>query len=78
MSARDLKAALGRGRWKAYFKFLVEPNPWDPPTPAEHEIDLFGYRFEEPDPLLLDGRIKTDRAASPAAAAAGAIATAPR
>ncbi len=27
MSARDRKAALGR--WNAYFKFVVERNPWD-------------------------------------------------
>src|SRR5262245_50507201 len=29
MSAKDLKAALGRARWNAYFKFVVERNPWD-------------------------------------------------
>jgi hypothetical protein len=32
------------------------------------EIDLFGYRFETPDPLLLDGRIKSDRVADTAVA----------
>jgi hypothetical protein len=167
MSARDLRAAIGKACWNAYFKFVVERNPWDRQvsywqfsrakmnTPDmslrdslqlprarlknpkyymvddelvvdhviryEHldadlavvmshlglasaldlprangayrksgdyrghfddetrdwvaqayktEIDLFGYRFETPDPLLLDGRIKSNHAADSAAAPA--------
>src|SRR5262245_19944983 len=163
MSARDLKAALGKARWNAYFKFVVERNPWDRQVsywqfsrtkmnaaemtlrgslamprsrlknpkyymidgelvvdhviryehlgadlalvmshlglgneldlPRAHyddetriwvadayktEIDLFGYRFEEPEPLLLDGRIRTDRAASATAPPLPSIANVPR
>ena len=175
MSARDLRAALGRARWNAYFKFVVERNPWDRQVSYwqfsrtkmnapdmslrdslavprarlknpkyymidgelvvdhviryEHldadlarvmshlglgealdlprangafrksgdyrvhfdddtrnwvaeayrtEIELFGYRFEDPDPLLLDGRIKTDRAASATALPLPSIANVPR
>jgi hypothetical protein len=175
MSARDLRSALGRARWNAYFKFVVERNPWDRQVSYweftrgkmnmpdmslrdslelprsrlknpknymidgalvvdhvvryEHldtdlaqvmchlglsdkldlprangayrksgdyrahydlearnwvaeayktEIDLFGYRFDDPDPLLLDGCIKTDRPVSAAALKADHVATAPR
>jgi Sulfotransferase family len=173
MSASDLRAAIGKACWNAYFKFVVERNPWDRQVSYwqfsrakmnapdmslrdslalprsrlknpkyymiddelvvdhviryEHldadlaavmahlglgsalelprangafrksgdyrthfddetrdwvaeayktEIALFGYRFETPDPLLLDGRIKADRAAGSATARpAGPIAT---
>jgi hypothetical protein len=68
-SALDLPRANGAYRKSGDYRghFDDETRDWVAQAYTT-EIDLFGYRFETPDPLLLDGRIKSNHAADSAAA----------
>ena len=70
-SALELPRANGAYRQSGDYRdhFDAETRDWVAAA-YKTEIDLFGYRFETPEPLLLDGRVKSDRPAGPAHAAA--------
>ena len=72
-SALELPRANGAYRQSGDYRdhFDAETRDWVAAA-YKTEIDLFGYRFETPEPLLLDGRIKSETA--PGAASASATA----
>ena len=60
-SALELPRANGAYRQSGDYRdhFDAETRDWVAAA-YKTEIDLFGYRFETPEPLLLDGRIKSE------------------